>query len=80
MLKELRSNILGQYKCRRFKKPLIRLFSDQTLRDMAALKPVTWLALVTVPDVSIAQIFMWGRPFLNEIRAWIKTRPLTPTT
>ena len=80
MLKELRSNILGQYKCRRFKKPLIRLFSDQTLRDMAALKPVTWLALITVPDVSIAQVLMWGRPFINEIRSWIKTRPLTPTT
>ena len=75
MLKELRSHILGQYKCRRFTRPLIRLFADQTLRDMAALKPVTWAELFSVPDLSYLDALRWGKPFLNEIRSWLKTLP-----
>ena len=65
------------YKFRHQTRQLIKLFPDSALKDMAAIRPVTWFVLLTVPDLSIIQGLRWGRPFLKEIRHWRNTRPAT---
>ena len=57
------------------RKPLIPLFSESELRTMAGLKPVTWPALLTLPDISVLKALRWGGPFLKEIRIWLMSRP-----
>ena len=77
-LKSLRSRLIRTEKKSLTGKPLIPLFPESVLHELAAIKPVTWTGLLTVPDISLIQALKWGRPFLTEIRLWNRASLFTP--
>lgn len=50
-----------------------RLFSDQSLHDMAAARPVTMADLLAIEGISPISCLKYGRAFLAEIRVYVET-------
>ncbi len=52
-----------------------RIFSDDTLRDMAALRPTTYARLLLVRGMTLTGLFRYGRFFIRDIKTWVDSHP-----
>lgn len=52
-----------------------KIFSDQTIHDLAARRPVTKVDCMFMEGAGILRTFLYSEPFLTEIRTWIASHP-----
>ena len=53
--------------------PSWKIFPDRTLRDFALIRPASFFDLLMVENAGVLRCLAFGRPFLEEIRAFVRT-------